>query len=174
MNFEPLSLVKSFLVQPARLEDDRGFFARTWCAREFAEHGLEPSLAECSISFDKVGGTLRGLHYQVPPHAAAKLVRCTRGAIFDVIVDLRPASTTYLRHCAVTLTADSRDAIYVPEGCAHGFLTLEDETEVLCQMSVPHVAGAAAGVRWDDPAFRIAWPTMPDVVADRDRTWPLL
>ena len=174
MILEPLALARAFLVKPARLEDDRGFFARTWCAREFAEHGLEPSLSQCSISFNKGRGTLRGLHYQAEPHAEAKLVRCTRGAIFDVIVDLRPASPTYLEHCTVTLTADNRDAIYVPQGCAHGFLTLEDESEVLYQMSTEHVPGAARGVRWNDPAFHIAWPTLPDVVADRDRTWPLL
>jgi dTDP-4-dehydrorhamnose 3,5-epimerase len=174
MILEPLTLAKAFLVKPNRLEDDRGFFARTWCAREFAEHGLEPALSQCSISFNKGRGTLRGLHYQASPYAEAKLVRCTRGAIFDVIVDLRPASATYLRHCAVTLTADNRDAIYVPKGCAHGFLTLEDESEVLYQMSSDYVPTAARGVRWDDPAFGIAWPTAPDVIADRDRTWPLL
>ena len=142
--------------------------------REFAEQGLDPSLSQCSISFNKKGATLRGLHYQAPPHTETKLVRCTRGAIFDVIVDLRPASSTYLAHCAVTLTEDNREAIYVPPGCAHGFLTLEDETEVLYQMSTAHVPGAARGVRWDDPAFGIVWPTVPDVVAERDRTWPLL
>jgi dTDP-4-dehydrorhamnose 3,5-epimerase len=174
MNFEPLALGGAFLVKPARLEDDRGFFARTWCAREFADHGLDPWLAQTSISFSKARGTLRGLHYQAPPHAETKLVRCTRGAVFDVIVDLRPTSSTYLRHDAVTLTEQSRDAIYVPKGCAHGFLTLEDETEVLYQMSTPHAPGAARGVRWDDPAFRIAWPLAPDVIAERDRTWPLL
>ena len=174
MILEPLTLAKAFLVKPHRLEDDRGFFARTWCAREFAEHGLEPSLSQCSISFNKGRGTLRGLHYQAPPYAEAKLVRCTRGAVFDVIVDLRPASSTYLRHCTVTLTADNRDALYVPKGCAHGFLTLEDESEVLYQMSSDYVPTAARGVRWDDPAFGIAWPAAPDVIADRDRTWPLL
>ena len=124
MIFEPLTVTKAFLVKPAPLEDDRGFFARTWCAREFAEHGLEPSLSQCSISYNKGRGTLRGLHYQAQPHAEAKVVRCTRGAIFDVIVDLRPASPTYLDHCTATLTADNRDAVYVPRGCAHGFLTL--------------------------------------------------
>ena len=174
MIFEPLTVAKAFVVKPSRLEDDRGFFARTWCAREFAEHGLEPSLSQCSVSFSKGRGTMRGLHYQAQPYGEAKLVRCTRGAVFDVIVDLRPASLTYLGHCTVTLTADNRDAIYVPEGCAHGFLTLEDESEVLYQMSSDHVPGAARGVRWDDPAFGIAWPTVPDVIADRDRTWPLL
>ena len=174
MIFEPLTLAKAFLVKPSRLEDDRGFFARTWCAREFGAHGLEPSLSQCSISFNKVRGTLRGLHYQVQPHAEAKLVRCTRGAIFDVIVDLRPASPTYLDHCTATLTADNRDAVYVPRGCAHGFLTLEDESEVLYQMSTDHAPGAAGGVRWDDPAFGIAWPAAPDIISDRDRTWPLL
>lgn len=174
MIFEPVTLAKTFLVKPDRLEDDRGFFARTWCAREFAEHGLEPSLSQCSISYSKGRRTLRGLHYQVQPHGEAKLVRCTRGAIFDVVVDLRPASSTYLDHCTAALTAENREALYVPEGCAHGFLTLEDESEVLYQISTDHVAGAASGVRWDDPAFGIAWPAAPDIISDRDRTWPLL
>jgi dTDP-4-dehydrorhamnose 3,5-epimerase len=174
MILEPLAVAKVFLVRPARLEDDRGFFARTWCAGEFAEHGLEPSLSQCSISFNKARGILRGLHYQAEPHAETKLVRCTRGAVFDVVVDLRPASPTYLRHCTVTLTADNRDAVYVPQGCAHGFLTLEDESEVLYQISSEHVPSAARGVRWDDPTFGIPWPIAPDIIADRDRSWPLL
>jgi dTDP-4-dehydrorhamnose 3,5-epimerase len=174
MILEPLPLAKAFRVQPTRLEDDRGFFARTWCASEFADHGLESALSQCSISFTKAQHTLRGMHYQSPPHGEVKLVRCTRGAIFDVIIDLRPASPTYLSHCAVTLTAENREAIYVPAGCAHGFLTLEDESEVFYQMSARHVPGAARGVRWNDPAFRIAWPAVPDVVSERDRTWPLL
>jgi dTDP-4-dehydrorhamnose 3,5-epimerase len=174
MIFEPLALKDAFLVRPTRMEDDRGFFARSWCAREFAEHGMHSTLAQCSISFNKTRATLRGLHYQAPPHGETKLVRCTRGAVFDVIVDLRPASATYLGTCAVTLTEDNRDALYVPEGCAHGFLTLEDETEILYQMSDAHVRGAARGVRWDDPAFAIVWPSVPEVIAERDRTWPLL
>jgi dTDP-4-dehydrorhamnose 3,5-epimerase len=172
--FEPLALGGAFVVKPARLEDDRGFFARTWCARELEERGLDPALSQTSISFNKARATLRGLHYQAPPHEETKLVRCTRGAIFDVIVDLRPTSPTYLRHDAATLTEQNRDAVYVPRGCAHGFLTLEDETEVLYQMSTPHVPAAARGVRWDDPAFAITWPVTPDVIAERDRAWPLL
>jgi dTDP-4-dehydrorhamnose 3,5-epimerase len=174
MKFEPLTLGGACLVRAARLEDDRGFFARTWCAREFEERGLEPALAQTSISFNKSRATLRGLHYQAPPHGETKLVRCTRGAIFDVIVDLRPTSPTYLHHDAVTLTEQNRDAIYVPRGCAHGFLTLEDETEVLYQMSTPHVPAAARGVRWNDPTFAIDWPLAPDIVVERDRTWPVL
>jgi dTDP-4-dehydrorhamnose 3,5-epimerase len=174
MIYEPLTIGGAFLVRTARLEDDRGFFARTWCADEFEGRGLDPTLAQTSISFNKARATLRGLHYQAPPHAETKLVRCTRGAIFDVIVDLRPTSQTYLDHDAVILTEQSRDAIYVPRGCAHGFLTLEDETEVLYQISTPHMPTAARGVRWDDPAFAIVWPLAPDVIAERDRAWPLL
>jgi dTDP-4-dehydrorhamnose 3,5-epimerase len=172
MIFESLTVGGAFLVKPARMEDDRGFFARTWCAQEFAERGLESVLAQTSISFNTARATLRGLHYQAPPHAESKLVRCTRGAIFDVIVDLRPTSPTYLRHDAITLTHDNRSALYVPRGCAHGFLTLEDETEVLYQISTSHMPAAARGVRWDDPAFGIAWPREPDVISERDRTWP--
>jgi dTDP-4-dehydrorhamnose 3,5-epimerase len=174
MIFEPLPIARAFRVQPRRAEDDRGFVARTWCAREFEDHGLEPAVAQCETYFNKARGTLRGLHYQVAPHRDAALLRCTRGSIFGVIVDLRPMSATYLQHCAAVLTEDSGDALYVPEGCAQGFLTLDDETEVLYQRSAAHVAAAARGVRWNDPAFRIAWPAAPDVIAERDRTWPLL
>jgi dTDP-4-dehydrorhamnose 3,5-epimerase len=174
MVFEPLALARAYLVHPTRVEDDHGVSGRTWRAEDFAAHGLDPVVAECGVVFNKACATLRGLHYQAPPYTDAKLVRCTRGAVFDVIVDLRPASATYLRHCAVVLTEENRAAIYVPPGCAHGFLTLEDDTEVLYQMSVAEVTSAARGVRWDDPAFGIAWPAPPDVIAARDRAWPLL
>jgi len=161
-----------WIVEPERHADARGFFARTWCATEFARHGLSPRFVQASISHTPQRGTLRGLHYQVAPHAEAKLVRCTRGAIYDVAVDLRPDSPTFRRHAAVVLDADNRFALYIPEGCAHGFQTLTDDTEVLYQMSALYVPEAARGVRWDDPAFAIPWPPADRIIADRDRQYP--
>jgi dTDP-4-dehydrorhamnose 3,5-epimerase len=152
--------------------DERGFFARSWCQREFERHGLNSKLVQCSISFNARKGTLRGVHYQVPPCAETKLVRCTRGAIYDVVVDLRPESPTFKNWIAVVLTAQNRRAVYVPEGCGHGFLTLEDETEVLYQISEFYSAEAARGVRWDDPAFQLVWPEEVIVISERDRTYP--
>ena len=161
-----------FLVEPERISDERGFFARTWCGEEFQAHGLNPTLAQCSLSFSRRRGTLRGLHYQAAPHGEAKLVRCTRGAIFDVAVDLRPGSPTYLAWYGAELSGDNRVMLYVPEGCAHGQLTLADDTEVFYQMSAPYVPTAARGVRFDDPALGIAWPGEVLVVNQRDRTYP--
>ncbi len=152
--------------------DDRGFFARAWCAKEFAAYGLNPGLAQCNISFNTRKGTLRGMHFQAAPHAEAKLVRCTRGAICDVVLDLRPQSPTYKDWIAVTLTSTNRRMIYVPEDCAHGFLTLEDETEVFYQMSEIYVAESARGVRWNDPAFQISWPGKVEVISGRDQNYP--
>jgi dTDP-4-dehydrorhamnose 3,5-epimerase len=151
--------------------DNRGFFARTWCQMEFEAQGLNPTLVQCSISFNMRKGTLRGMHFQLPPHAESKVVRCTRGAIYDVVVDLRPSSPTYKGWIAATLTATNRRMIYIPEGCGHGFLTLEDETEVFYQMSVFYSPELARGVRWDDPAFQIAWPAGIEVISERDRTY---
>ena len=152
--------------------DERGFFARTWCQAEFEAQGLHPNLVQCSISFNNRKGTLRGMHYQAQPHAEAKLVRCTKGAIIDVAIDLRPASSTYRDWVAVILTADNRNMVYVPEGCAHGFLTLADETEVFYQMSEFYSPESARGVRWNDPAFQIVWPAAIEVISERDRTYP--
>ena len=152
--------------------DARGFFARSWCQREFESHGLNPRLAQCNISSNTRKGTLRGIHYQAAPYQEVKLVRCTRGAVYDVVVDLRPDSPTFKEWVAVTLTARKQDMIYVPEGCAHGFLTLEDETEVFYQMSEFYHAEAARGVRWNDPAFQIVWPIEIAVISERDRTYP--
>jgi dTDP-4-dehydrorhamnose 3,5-epimerase len=152
--------------------DDRGFFARSWCQKEFEDHGLNPQLEQCNISFNTRKGTLRGMHFQAPPHAEAKVVRCTRGAIYDVVVDLRPSSPAYRNWIAVFLTATNRHMVYVPEGCGHGFLTLEDETEVFYQMSSFYDSESARGVRWDDPAFQIIWPEKVEVISDRDRTYP--
>jgi dTDP-4-dehydrorhamnose 3,5-epimerase len=153
-------------------EDERGFFARTWCERECGERGLNLRIAQCNVSFNKKRGTLRGLHYQTAPFEEAKLVRCTHGSIYDVVVDLRHDSPTFRRHLAVVLSAGSHRALYVPEGCAHGFQTLEDDTEVFYQMSAPYSAEHARGVRWDDPAFGIQWPPADRIMADRDRTYP--
>jgi dTDP-4-dehydrorhamnose 3,5-epimerase len=152
--------------------DNRGFFARSWCQREFEAHGLNPKLVQCNISFNTRKGTLRGMHFQALPHSEAKVVRCTRGAICDVVLDLRSSSPTYRDWIAVTLTPANRHMVYVPEGCAHGFLTIEDETEVLYQMSEFYNVESARGVRWNDPAFQILWPEKVEVISDRDRTYP--
>jgi dTDP-4-dehydrorhamnose 3,5-epimerase len=152
--------------------DERGFFARSWCQKEFESQGLNPGLVQCNISFNTRRGTLRGMHYQAAPYAEAKLVRCTRGAIYDVVIDLRPQSPTFKQWTAAALTDQNRKMVYVPEGCAHGFLTLEDETEVFYQMSEFYNADSARGVRWDDPAFQIAWPEKIQVISERDRTYP--
>ena len=151
--------------------DERGFFARTWCVSEFRAHGLNPKLMQCSVSFNTRKGTLRGMHYQVAPHAETKLVRCTRGSIFDVIIDLRLDSPTFKDHVAIVLTADKRNMVYVPEGCAHGFLTLEDASEVFYQISEVYNATSARGVRFDDPAFQISWPNRIEVISERDRNY---
>jgi len=175
MIFRETALAGAYLVEPERIRDERGFFARSWCAEEFALHGLSPRLAQCSVSWNRKAGTLRGLHYQRGPHAESKLVRVTRGSIFDVIVDLRPASPTRRRWFAAELDAESGLMIYVPEGFAHGFQTLEDDTEVSYQISVPYRAECAAGSRWDDPALAIAWPEAERrIVSERDRAFPTL
>jgi dTDP-4-dehydrorhamnose 3,5-epimerase len=162
----------AFLVEPERVSDERGFFARIWYQREFEAHGLNPALVQCSVSFNRHAGTLRGMHYQAAPHQEAKLVRCTMGAIYDVAIDLRPDSPTFGAHAAVVLSAANRRLLYVPEGAAHGFLTLEDDTEVAYQMSAFYEPADAQGVRFDDPAFGIQWPREVRVIAERDRTYP--
>ncbi len=162
----------AFVIEPERFADERGFFARTFCAREFEEKGLDPRVAQANLSFNERRGTLRGMHYQRPPFAEVKLVRCTRGAIHDVIIDLRPSSPTFHGHFAVRLDFENRKMLYIPEGFAHGFLTLEDSTEVAYQMSAPYSPEHGAGVRYDDPAFGIVWPEPVRVIAERDRTYP--
>lgn len=152
--------------------DQRGFFARAWCEKEFEKNGMNPRLIQCNVSFSARKGTLRGMHYQAPPFAEAKLLRCTKGSIYDVVLDLRVQSPTFKQWVAIVLTAENRSMAYVPEGCAHGFLTLEDETEVFYQMSQFHNAESARGVRWDDPAFQIAWPGKVEVISERDRSYP--
>jgi dTDP-4-dehydrorhamnose 3,5-epimerase len=152
--------------------DERGFFARTWCQKEFAACGLNSKLVQCSISYNTSKATLRGLHYQAAPFSESKLVRCTSGAIFDVVVDLRPQSATFKNWISLILTAENRHMVYIPEGCAHGFLTLEDDTEIFYQMSEFYNAESALGVRWDDPAFGITWPEKVAVISARDQNYP--
>lgn len=172
MIFHPTELPGVYRLEPQPYRDDRGFFARTFCAQEFAQHGLDPRVAQCSLSFNPRRGTLRGMHYQEAPQAEAKLVRCTMGKIFDVALDLRPGSPCYKRWVGFILSAENRFALYVPPGCAHGFLTLEDDTEVLYLMSEFYSASHARGVRYDDPAFGIAWPEAVRVIHERDRAYP--
>ena len=173
MRFLPTKLPGVVIIEPETAADERGFFARTWCAAEFETHGLNPRLAQCSISFNHKRGTLRGMHYQAAPHDEAKLVRVTRGAIHDVALDLRPHSATFGRHIATDLTADNRRMLYIPEYVAHGFQTLTDDAEVFYQISVPYDGPSSRGVRHDDPAFAIVWPLPVTVISEKDRCYPL-
>ncbi len=173
MIFSQTSIPGVVLVRPEPRVDERGFFARAWCQREFAAHRLNPALVQCSISFSRARGTLRGLHFQLPPHEEAKLVRCTAGAVYDVVVDLRPGSPTFRRWHAVELSAANHAMLYVPEGVAQGFQTLQDDVEVFYQMSQFHAPEAAHGVRFDDPALGIRWPLPVTAISPRDRAWPL-
>jgi dTDP-4-dehydrorhamnose 3,5-epimerase len=172
VRFVPTKIAGAWLIEQDRHADERGFFARTWCAREFEEHGLEPGMAQCSVSFNLRRGTLRGLHYQAPPFAEAKLVRCTRGALFDVAVDLRPDSPTFRGWVGVDLTEGNGRGLYVPRGFAHGFLTIADSTEVAYQISTPYNPESARGIRWNDPFHTVAWPAPVEVIAPRDRDYP--
>ncbi|HZQ46335.1 MAG TPA: dTDP-4-dehydrorhamnose 3,5-epimerase [Verrucomicrobiae bacterium] len=174
MRFEPTKLAGAFIVEPEPHEDARGFFARTFCAREFAKQGLASVFVQSSVSFNHKRGTLRGLHYQKPPAGEVKLVRCTAGAVYDVIVDLRSDSPTYLQHIGVELTARNRRALYVPEMFAHGLQTLEDETEVFYQISEFHAPDRAAGLRFDDPKLNIRWPLPAAAMSEKDLNWPWL
>ncbi len=171
MIFKETELKGSFIIEPQHLEDTRGFFARTFCKKEFEAHGLNPGFVQCSISYNKRKGTLRGMHYQAAPIAEAKLVRCTRGAIYDVIIDLRAHSPTYCKWMAVELNAKNYRMLYIPEGFAHGFQTLMDDTEVFYQMSEFYAPECARGVRWDDPAFGIEWPVPDPILSDKDRSY---
>ncbi|MCH9050282.1 MAG: dTDP-4-dehydrorhamnose 3,5-epimerase [Proteobacteria bacterium] len=173
MIFTETELSGAFVVEPERLEDARGFFARTWCAEEFDRMGLNPNLVQCSTSFNARRGTLRGLHYQAPPHAETKLVRCTMGRIFDVIVDLRADSPTRGKWTALVLSAENRAMIYIPEGFAHGFQTLADDSEVFYQISAIYAPEASRGIRWDDPDLAIDWPRIEErVISERDDAFP--
>ena len=172
MKFCETSIQGAYVIEPERLEDERGFFARSWCQQEFADQGLNTDLTQCNLSFNRQRGTLRGMHYQSAPDGETKIVRCTMGAIYDVIIDLRYDSPSYLQWLGIELTAENRLMLYIPPFVAHGFLTRADSTEVFYQMSDPFVPKSARGVRWNDTAFRIQWPESPLVISQRDNLYP--
>lgn len=172
MIFHPTKISGAFEIDVEPHVDERGFFARSWCQQEFDTKLLNSRLVQCNVSYNLRKGTLRGMHYQAVPNAEAKLVRCTRGSIYDVVADLRPDSPTFKNWVALVLTAEKRNMAYVPEGCAHGFLTLDNNTEVFYQMSEFYHPESARGFRWDDPAFRISWPGEAQVISERDRSYP--
>jgi len=174
VKFHETPLSGLYLVELEALNDERGFFARSFCVQEFDRLGLESTVAQCNISFNAKKGTLRGLHFQTTPHEEAKLVRCTQGAIYDVAVDIRPDSPTYLEWFAVELTADNHRSIFIPHGFAHGFQTLADSSEVLYIMSEFFHPESARGLRWDDPAIGISWPLKNPIMSNKDRSYPLL
>ena len=171
MIFSETKLAGAYVIEPEQLEDERGFFARLWSEQDFAERGLVPRFIESNTSFSRKQGTLRGMHYQAAPHGQVKLVRCTAGAVYDAIIDLRPDSPTYKQWDSVELSADNRLMLYVPIGFAHGFQTLVDGTEVTYQMSSPYHPASSRGVRWDDPTFGITWPEAERVIIARDREY---
>ena len=175
MIFTALPLPGAFRLEPELLADERGFFARLWCAKEFAAHNLRTDFVQSSVSFNARRGTLRGLHYQSPPHDETKLVRCIRGAVFDCLVDLRPRSPTYRQWYSCELSAENRHALYIPAGIAHGFQALVDDTELLYEITVAYAPASARGIRWDDAKLSIRWP-YPEraVVSERDANLPLL
>ncbi len=173
MTFTETPLKGAFIIELEPHTDQRGFFARTFCRREFEAHGLNPEVAQCNTSFNLTAGTLRGMHFQKPALGEAKLVRCVRGGIHDVIVDLRPHSTTYQQHFPVRLTGENRRAVFVPELFAHGFQALTNDTEIEYQMSQFYDPGSVAGFRYDDPAFAIEWPLKVTVISRQDLAWPL-
>ena len=172
MIFTETKLAGAFVIEPERRADKRGFFARTYCRQEFEEHGLNPDVVQCNVSFNKRKGTLRGMHYQAAPFAEVKLVRCTSGSIYDVIIDLRPASATFKQYFFAELSAENRRMLYIPEDFAHGFQTLQDDTEVFYQMAQGYSAEHARGVRWNDPAFGIEWPKDERIIIQRDQNYP--
>lgn len=172
MRFVETPLRDAFVIEPEFFTDDRGGFARTFCRDEFVEHGLDPAVAQCNVSYNHLAGTLRGMHFQLPPAAESKYVRCVSGAIRDVIIDLRPDSPSYLEHFGVDLTAENRSALFVPELFAHGYQTLTDDAEVQYQVSTPYTPGAERGIHHDDPAFEIEWPLAVTNISDKDASWP--
>ena len=172
MIFTEMNLKDACIVEIEKLEDNRGFFARSWCRKEFENRGLISGMVQANVSCNKRKGTLRGMHYQRQPYEETKLVRCTRGSIYDVIIDLRPDSPTYKQWLGVELMADNYKMLFVPGGFAHGFQSLEDDTEVIYQVSQFYTPGAEGGIRWDDPAFDIEWPLEVQVISDKDRSWP--
>ncbi|MBW4664104.1 MAG: dTDP-4-dehydrorhamnose 3,5-epimerase [Chroococcus sp. CMT-3BRIN-NPC107] len=174
MMFTKTALPGAFIIDIESRADSRGFFARTFCSQEFAEHGLEVTNVQCSICFNHKQGTIRGMHYQDPPLTEAKLVRCTTGAIYDVIVDMRPDSPTYLAHISVELSAENRRSLYIPEMLAHGYQTLTDDTEIVYQMNKLYTPGYERGLRYDDPLLGIEWPLLVTEIAQKDCSWALL
>lgn len=172
MIFKPTTLKDAFIIDIEKREDDRGFFARAWCADEFAQHGLDTTLAQCSISFNHKRGTLRGMHWQAEPHGEVKVVRCTAGAIYDVIVDVRPDSPTFKKWIGVELSASNRRMLYIPKGFAHGFQTLADDAEMFYFISAFYAPAAARGARYNEPAFGIDWPLPISIIAAKDEAWP--
>ena len=173
MKFNKTAILGAYIIELEKIGDERGFFARAWCQKEFREHDLVTQFVQCNLSFNKRGNTLRGMHYQSAPLEEVKLVRCTRGAIFDVIIDLRPESSTFLKWIGVELTSDNYNMLYIPEGFAHGYLTLTEEAEVFYQVSQFYSPGHERGVRWNDPVFKIDWPIDGDlVISEKDNNWP--
>jgi dTDP-4-dehydrorhamnose 3,5-epimerase len=172
MIFKATPLQGAFLIEPERILDERGFFARSFCVKEFEAHGLDPRVVQCNISYNKNKGTLRGMHYQLPPFEEAKLIRCTAGAIYDVIIDLKKESPTRLKHFGIRLDSKNRLMLFAPEGFAHGYMTLEDHTEVFYQMSEFYSADRAMGIRWNDPFFSISWPLQVSTISEKDRLYP--
>lgn len=172
MIFTETELPGAYIIELEKRADDRGFFARTWCQNEFEQHGLVARIVQVNMSSNHKKGTLRGMHYQLAPHSETKLVRCTKGGIYDVIIDLRPDSPSYLRWIGVELTEDNYRMLYVPEGFAHGFQTLADNTEVTYQVSAFYTPGAERGARYNDPRFAIEWPLPVAVISEKDAAWP--
>lgn len=172
MIFIPTPLAGAFQIEPEKIVDERGYFARTWATDEFTAHGLETTLAQCNTSFNHKRGTVRGMHFQTPPHGEIKLVRCTRGALFDVMVDLRPDSPTFLQWYGAELSAENGRMLYIPRGFAHGFQTLSDGAEIFYMVSTAYAPGAQRGVRWDDPLFAIDWQLPVTMINQRDATYP--
>ncbi|MDG1279235.1 MAG: dTDP-4-dehydrorhamnose 3,5-epimerase [Algoriphagus sp.] len=172
MIFTETELKGAFILEIKKLEDERGFFGRSWCAKELAAHGLKHDIKQANTSLSLKKGTIRGMHYQNDPFQETKLIRCTRGAIYDVIIDLRKNSPTYKQWVGVELTQDNYKMLYVPEDFAHGFITLEDNCEVSYLVTQFYTPGAEAGIRWDDPEFKIEWPMNPEVISEKDRNHP--
>jgi dTDP-4-dehydrorhamnose 3,5-epimerase len=173
MKFSPTKISGVVVIELERRSDERGFFARQWCADELAKAGLDANVSQINTSHSIAKGTLRGVHFQNHPHAEVKIVRCVRGAVFDVAVDLRPASPTFRQWIGLELDAENGRMLYIPKGCGHGFITLSPDTDLVYQASVPYAGSSASGVRYDDPAFAIAWPGKVEVISDQDRSWPL-
>jgi dTDP-4-dehydrorhamnose 3,5-epimerase len=172
MKFRETNLEGAYIIEIEKLSDDRGFFARSWCRKEFEAQGLSPDLVQANVSYSYKKGTIRGMHYQIAPYQESKLIRCTRGAIYDVIIDLRPDSPTYKQWTGVELTVDNYTMFFVPKDFAHGFQTLTDETEIAYQVSQFYTPGSEKGIRYNDPNFNIQWPLEVTIISDKDRAWP--